>query len=168
MTKKLNEKLFTAKMAMERFSVKEGRLLYKDSGRLAGSLSENGYRIVSIRLAGVNRAYLVHRIIWLMFIGSWPKNEIDHINRNKQDNRIENLREATHSENSLNRGIGRNNSSGHKGVSRTRSTGKWRAYATVSGVGKFLGEFNTPDEAGTAYVEYVKKMHGEFICNVQN
>ena len=65
-------------------------------GKSAGSIQSNKY--VSIRIQG--KAYLAHRLAWLITYGKMPKKDIDHIDRNRQNNRIDNLREVTASENS--------------------------------------------------------------------
>ncbi len=85
---------------------------------------------------------------------------IDHINCNKLDNRRENLRVATRSQNMFNRTAQRNNRSGLKGV--TKRKGKWTARIQKDGIQYDLGLFNTPEEASTAYTEAAEQLHGEF------
>lgn len=90
--------------------------------------------------------------------------EVDHINRNKLDNRRSNLRLATRRQNNANNGVARNNSSGYRGVSRNNRNGLlWRAYITVGGRQTPLGSsFATPEEAALAYDAAALRAFGEF------
>ena len=126
-------------------------------GERSGTINDNGYRVIYI--CGKN--YREHRLIWCMVYGNFPTNEIDHIDRNRSNNAIENLREATSTENSLNADyiVGL---SGLRGVSPTSSGLKWRARIRVEGQQISLGHFDTVEEAHKAYLEAVKKYHGEF------
>lgn len=130
-------------------------------GKIAGGLNKNGRMIVGIGY----KHYRVHRIAWAMMTGKWPENEIDHINRNPSDNRWENLREATHSQNMKNLTIPKTNKSGHKGVSWHAIGKKWQAHIKANGVNHYLGLFNTAEEAAKAYIEASKKLHGEFSAH---
>jgi hypothetical protein len=82
------------------------------AGRETGTIGRHGYSKVMIK----GRSYMAHRVIWLMKTGEWPVMDMDHINRIRNDNRWENLRLATRSENGRNRGINKNNKSGVTGV----------------------------------------------------
>src|SRR5690606_10757375 len=90
---------------------------------------------------------LMHRQI----MGVTGRTQIDHINRDGCDNRRENLRIATARENSLNRGLFKNNTSGYRGVYLDRRVDKWDARSRVDGKVTFLGIFGTPEEAARAY-----------------
>jgi hypothetical protein len=125
-------------------------------GSIAGTLHCDGYLKFSVD----NRLYLAHRLAWLFVYGEWPPNQIDHINGNRADNRIVNLRLATPAENSRNRRRHQNNISGFKGVIRQRA--KWHAQIMVNGRWHRLGGFSTPEEAHAAYCEAAPKFHGEF------
>lgn len=92
---------------------------------------------------------LAHRIVWAHYYGEWPDYELDHINRIKTDNRIENLRKADRSINNKNRKLGKNNTSGCKGVEQ-RKSGRWRASIGHQGKRINLGTFETFDEAVAA------------------
>ena len=105
-------------------------------GDLAGSVM-HGY--LQTRVAGT--AYLNHRLAWLYIYGYFPENNIDHINRNKKDNRIENLREVSHTCNLRNTGNPKNNTSGVKGVCRYKTTNKWKAFIKTDGEEKYLGVY---------------------------
>lgn len=113
-------------------------------GARAGNLdSVNGYRTLNIN----KQKYREHRLAWFFVYGVWPAKEIDHINRVKYDNRIENLREATRSQNMLNTKLSKDScTSKYRGVSKT-SEGKWRALYCK----KHLGLFDTEEEAYTRY-----------------
>ena len=68
-------------------------------GSVAGTINGRGYRWIRV----LNKRYQAHRLAWLFYYGEWPENEIDHINNDKDDNRITNLRDVTHGENQQNR-----------------------------------------------------------------
>ena len=127
---------------------------------MAGTLPNNSeYRRVSIS----NKVYLEHRIIWIYFNGLIPKGMfIDHINQNKKDNRIENLRLCTKSENQYNRGAYKNNTSGFKGVSFNKALNKYSAQMRVNDVKKHLGYFDSAELAKEAYDLKAIDIQGKF------
>lgn len=96
--------------------------------------------------------YKVHRIIWLWCKGSWPKFEIDHKDRNKMNNRIENLRDVERKENILNQGISVSNTTGYKGVSWNKRKRKYIAQISNNGKKMHLGNFNSAEEAFLVYM----------------
>jgi len=98
-----------------------------------------------IRLDGC--LYYSHRLAWLYIYGYFPENEIDHINRNKSDNRICNLREVSVSCNMRNTGNRSNNTSGVKGVYWFKQKSKWCSYIIISSKKYFLGLYSSFDEA---------------------
>jgi hypothetical protein len=114
-------------------------------GSLAGTLDSKGHR--QIRFEG--RLHLAHRLAWVMVNGKWPVGEIDHVNRVRDDNRIANLRECSHAENSQNRGTYSSNTSGVTGVSWFPKYGKWVAYIRA-GKRRHLGYFETFEAAVAA------------------
>jgi hypothetical protein len=120
-------------------------------GDPAGRITQQGRR--QIRIA--SGFYYSSRLAWLYMTGEWPKDQIDHINRIKDDDRWENLREATQSQNSFNR-------------SWCEESGDWRGIRTngnkfVASIGsRYLGNFATLGEAQTARDEALKEMGGEF------
>lgn len=87
---------------------------------------------------------------------------VDHINGNGLDNRRNNLRMCTTSQNAFNRGIPMTNMSGYKGVSFEQQTKKWRAQICINGKRIKIGRFEDKKQAAIAYQEYAKKYHGEF------
>lgn len=127
-------------------------------GKAAGGKDEKGY--VRVRLYGAK--YRAHRLAWLYMTGSWPKNQIDHINRIKHDNRIDNLRDVNNSQNKQNNFKARSdNKSGFLGVcSHQKKMGmRYNAVITSNGVSTNLGWYGTPEEAHQAYLEAKIKHH---------
>lgn len=94
-----------------------------------------------------NQKCLAHRVAWAIYYGEWPKAQLDHINRNRKDNRIVNLRPATPGENNKNRNRQTNNKSGVTGVSWCAKARAWRAQIQVNGKNKCLGTFTSKPEA---------------------
>lgn len=127
-------------------------------GEVAGSLDAHGYICVQID----GRPHKAHRLIWLWLHGEWPPKEIDHINGNRSDNREANLRLANNFQNSANRLRQKNNTSGYKGVSLHRKTGKWQASARLGGNLRYLGLFASASEAHAVYVNATRQYHGDF------
>lgn len=119
------------------------------AGKIAGTERTDGYRVVWFN----GKLHLLHRIIYLLMNGEWPPQQIDHINRNRTDNRWCNLRAVTPRENIMNRGTNRmrpDNTSGYVGVSFVRQCRKWKATISYDGRRQYLGLFATPDEAAAA------------------
>lgn len=94
-----------------------------------------------------NRIYYAHRVIWAIFYGEWPSKQIDHINGNRCDNRIKNLRHVSHFENGKNQRLSSNNTSGFCGVSWYSARGKWQAHITSKGKKMLLGIFTNKSDA---------------------
>ena len=103
-----------------------------------------------------------HRIAWAVTNGEWPIHEIDHINGDPSDNRIENLRQANRIQNMHNIKMPVTNKSGLKGVSWHSAANKWQAHIRSDGKNYYLGLFDSKDAAHLAYVEASKKLHGVF------
>lgn len=121
----------------------------------AGSLSNYGY--YKIKFNG--RMYLAHHIAWYLHYGEFPSSDLDHINRVRTDNRISNLRLATRSLNSQNRGIPSSNKTGFAGVVKHK-TGKFQAQIKANGKYKYLGLFITAEAANEAYQIAKAELHG--------
>jgi len=133
----------------------------KAAGSVAGCASTretNSYLHIVIN----GRHYLAHRLAWLIMTGSWPTRYIDHVDCVGLNNRWSNLREATHSQNSANKSIGRNNTSGEKGVSWRTDLGKWKATIEVAGRRRHLGFFVDKAAAAATYKAAAIKHFGEF------
>lgn len=112
-------------------------------GAQAGVKDSYGY--IYVMIGGKN--YKVHRLVWLYHYGYMPENNIDHINRNPSDNRIENLREVSHSCNMRNTGNRRNNTSGVKGVSWCTRLSKWGVVIMVDRRSYTIGHYTDFQEA---------------------
>ena len=125
------------------------------SGDVAGALGGNGY--VQIRIDG--RKCYAHRLAWLCVHGVLPEEELDHRNGVRSDNRIANLRGATHAENAQNRIAQRNSTSGIVGVNWHKGRQRWRAEIKIDGVRTHLGWFESIDGAIDARTKAKAEVH---------
>lgn len=130
---------------------------YIKIGDIAGS-RDNG----CIRIKVHKKSYLAHRLVWLYVYGKFPEKLLDHVDGNRSNNKVDNLREATSAQNTLNQRLRVSNTSGFKGVSKQGEVDKWRAYCSVNGEIIYLWLYDTPEEAGHIREEFAKKNHGEF------
>lgn len=119
----------------------------------------DGYAVRKEKIGGKEAIVSMHHIV-----SGRPKSGYisDHINGNRLDNRRENLRFCTLSQNSMNRGMRNDNKSGYKGVSYYRNNGKWRACIRINGKTKHLGYFPSIESAAVAYNLGAKKFFGEY------
>ena len=131
-------------------------------GDIAGTPHGVDRRYVRINIDA--QYYLAHRLAWFYTHGKWPAACIDHINRNGQDNRIVNLREATHAQNLANQPLGKRNNSGIKNVSWYGRKRVWRVQITKGGK-NYQWPFKTREEAVAAVDQLRKQMHGEFATD---
>jgi hypothetical protein len=129
------------------------------AGDLAGGVNQT-HRYRNITINGIN--YTAHHLAWLYMTGNWCRSMIDHRDMNRANNSWSNLRRANRSTNNANRARQRNNSSGFKGVSLDRRTGRWRAQTAKNGRKLFLGSFATPQAAHAAYEAAARELFGEF------
>lgn len=142
-----------------RYEPETGKLYWRDApgltrkwrNRFAGreaftSNNGNGYRMGRLDY----RAHLAHRVIWAMHHGAWPDGQIDHIDHDRMNNRIPNLRVVQHQENHRNTSHRKNNTSGVMGVSWYKAGDKWTAYIMVGGAKQHLGYFDNFDDAVAA------------------
>lgn len=136
---------------------RRGRNGRSDAGQVAGGLqSAGGYRRISIG----GQSYQAHTLAWLWVHGKFPQGDIDHINGQKDDNRIANLRDVSRSVNLQNMRKPRNtNTSGYLGVSLFKRTGKYTAEITINYQKKNLGYFSTAEEASAAYLKAKRELH---------
>jgi hypothetical protein len=146
------------------YDVVSGVLTWKVSkgrakpGDVAGTQHNKGY--LSAEVDGT--AYLVHRLAWCMYFGEWPNGFIDHVNLDKQDNRIENLRIAYRSSNNCNQFVRADNTSGVKGVSWHARVGKWQARVQVRSKRTHIGYFDSLEQAEQAAIAVRSTQHKEF------
>lgn len=127
-------------------------------GRPAGRVDTSSYRRVMIDYT----SYQHHRLVWTYHNEDPCSMLVDHINGDRRDDRIENLRLATDSQNRRNSGMFCSNTSGYKGVTWDKNWKKWKAYIYVKNRRIHLGAFNTPEEAAAAYAIAAQQHHGEF------
>lgn len=130
-------------------------------GSQAGSINSKGYRCVKID----GKLYQAHRVAWALVNGEWPAQAIDHKNRNRDDNRIDNLRLATNSQNTANSKRPAHNTSGLKGVTWHKQRQKWAAQIRKDGKNLHLGLFASAEEAHQAYIKAANENFGEFACS---
>lgn len=143
-------------------------LFYYDRGKLYRRVSVKGYNVGTeigtvkpkgYRVAVVDgKTYRVHHLVWCYHYGYFA-DELDHINRLRDDNRIENLRPCNHSQNLGNMGP---RSGKYKGVTFCKDTNKWRAHLSTKNKHYCFGRYGTPEEAALAYNEGAKEYFGEF------
>lgn len=127
------------------------------AGDRAGALNGHGYDQICIN----GRGHLGHRLAWLMTHGIWPAVMIDHIDGDRANNRLCNLREATSAQNQANRGARKDSKAGKRGVRFLKHSGKWAASIQI-------GSFNTIDEASAAYLRLAEICYGEFAPTRQS
>lgn len=121
----------------------------RKAGRVAGcARTTHGYRLLNLngRLTGA------HRVAWLLYYGEWPDCPIDHINRDRLDNRICNLRKANLSQNTFNAGLRSNNKSGHPGVYWDKQLKHWRVQIRQDGRNVHIGLYKDRLEAIAARI----------------
>ena len=129
-------------------------------GDRAGTATMHGYRAINT----FGRPYAEHILAWLVMTGEWPPvgTDIDHINRDRSDNRWSNLRLATRSQNNANSRASRLSTTGVKGVSPVRARGVWDARIKVDGRLILLGHFKEFSDAVEARRAAERRFYGEF------
>ena len=126
------------------------------AGDVAGCVEHPG----RIRVRYKGHRILAHRIAWAIYYGEWPRDLLDHANGNGLDNRIANLREATHSQNMRNRKTHKHSKTGVRGVAF--EDGSFRASITTDGKRARLGFFQSIEAASAAYMTASESIHGAF------
>jgi hypothetical protein len=163
----MNEKTITQQDLLNAFDYHEdGYFIRKISTykkdnagtRVGGVPNKRGYKRISI----LNIRMREHRAIFLWHYGYLPE-IVDHINNNPSDNRIENLRAATNSENLCNRGHQKNSSTKIKNIYLTRNN-TYNVQIKKNNVINYIGTFKTLDDALEAKIKYLNVLHGEFAC----
>jgi hypothetical protein len=127
------------------------------SGDIAGTKRKDGYIQIKVK----NKLILSHRLAWIYMYGYLPK-YIDHINGQRDDNRIINIRKVSNQQNSLNSKISKNNTSGIKGVYWDKSRNKWTVRLSIDGKCKFFKRFDDIDLAKLVIEEVRNKYHGKY------
>ena len=120
-----------------------GFLRKKRAGYVPAGTISKGY----VRIMVNGKIYPAHRLAWLYVYGVMPDGQIDHINHDKSDNRIDNLREVSHSENQKNKPLCRRNKTGYNGVGWIGRLGKWTAYISEGGKTNNIGLFSDVERA---------------------
>lgn len=129
-------------------------------GEIAGWKDNKGY----IRLFVNRKKYMSHRIIWFYMTGEWPKDQIDHINGVKDDNRWCNLREATNGQNQANTKQKTTKRSKYKGVYPNSTSNTWWSSIGINGKSRYLGTFLTQEKAALAYNKAALMYHGNYAA----
>jgi hypothetical protein len=164
--------MLTQEILLENFRYDEatGDLYWKvkrasktDLSKPISCKNKDGYIQVGTKLSGKSKNYVAHRLIWMMVYGTTPK-FIDHKDRDRSNNKISNLREATHQQNMQNRKKRADSSSNYKGV-RQYGNG-WVATFQRDGERCYLGYFKNEIDAANAYKEFAKFTNGEFAANL--
>jgi hypothetical protein len=133
------------------------------AGQVAGSISGNFNGKMYWRVIASYRSMKAHRVILSIIHGiDLAGIEVDHINGDGSDNRIENLRIASSIKNNWNRGRAKNNTSGFRGVCWDAQRDKWMAHISANGKFHYLGRFDSLNDARRAREEAELRLHGEF------
>lgn len=136
-----------------------GEFRWRDTGKLAGSKNNRGYWKIGIL---GKRGVLAHRLAWVLYYGYWPEGNLDHIDGDRLNNKIDNLRIATPSQNGMNSKTPSNNTSGQKGVMWEKDRKKWAVQIRTNGKLKRFGRFKNFEDAVAAYQVAVEQMHGDY------
>jgi hypothetical protein len=157
----------TRQQLLDAFEYRDGKLFWKINasrkvriGKVVNTVNKHGYVVFGIN----QKKMYAHRAIFFMHHGFLPKN-IDHINGNKLDNRIENLREADSSQNGHNTFIRKNNTSGVKNVTWNKALQKWQAKLRAESRIIHLGYFDNIESAIPVLIKARVKYHGQFANN---
>lgn len=159
---KFRNQLPSQEMLLYLFEYKDGKLLNKTNskqrkiGTQVGYKNKYGYIVCKIN----SKSYYVHRLIWMMFFGSLNGKDIDHINGNRSDNRLENLRLATRTENNRNLRKAKENSKTKLiGSCFHKKSGKFIAQIQNNGKYEYIGLFETAEDAHNAYINRKREIH---------
>jgi hypothetical protein len=129
------------------------------AGSVVGTLGGKYLQVMLDR-----KIYMLHRLIWCWMTGCWVAGQIDHIDRDALNNKWDNLREATPSEQMGNTGLRPNNTSGFRGVYWVSDRDKWLAVITRNGKFTYLGRFDDIEEAAAVAARAREEFFGEFFA----
>lgn len=139
-----------------------GVITKRATGEVVGGRQNTGYGYGQVRWSQNGKSYAAHRLAWLLETGAWPTGYVDHANNDHGDNRFENLRDCTQSQNLGNQRRRITSKSGVKGVYWDTRRAKWHAQIAVNGKSRTLGRFDSKDDAATAYAKAAHETFGEF------
>jgi hypothetical protein len=150
---------------IESWCLKDGAIVWKKGRRVdcvvGFTARKSGHKNVYLKIDGKLRGFVYARVVWLLHYGQWPQHEVDHIDCDPQNDKIENLREATRFENCQNTRFGRTRKQ-FKGTYQDKRNGKWNCQ--VQAFGKVHGKygFSTQQEAYEARQTLANELHGTF------
>jgi hypothetical protein len=127
-------------------------------GQVAGTIVKSGHRRIEIDAV----SYGAHRLAWLFYYGKWPRIDLDHVNGKPDDNRIDNLRLATRSQNVMNGKLRSDNTSGFKGVHWNKLENRWKAQIRKKGTPPVIRSFIEKQEAIDFYKTTAVELYGSF------
>ena len=145
-------------LVKELFDYCDGNLIKRSTNKIVGTVTSKSVNRQYVVVWAINKLWLAHRLIFLWHYGYFPKC-IDHIDTNSLNNKIENLREATVSQNLQNTPKRKTNTSGYKGVSWSKGRKSWTAQITINYKCRNLGVFDTKELAYEAYQNAAAKYH---------
>ena len=156
-TKKCALTVFAARAAID-YRPETGEFIRRSTGLPCDCDHTQGYKTVMVE----GKSYLAHRLAWFLVNGEWPADQLDHIDRDRANNRLSNLRPCTNQQNCWNmqRQPG---SSGVRGVHWDRQKCLWMATMRVEGKTKYLGRFKDIEDAAAAYSQAEKRHRGDFL-----
>jgi hypothetical protein len=158
----VKDSILTQELVKRNFEYIDGELYWRymphpAKNKHAGWIDASGHRSIGF----IGHTFKAHRMIYLYHHGHLPE-FIDHIDNNPQNNRIENLREATAIQNSWNQKKRKTNTTGVKGVSWNKKTSKWIARCMINYESHYLGHFESLEKAQKALIDFRTKNQGEF------
>lgn len=151
--------MLTQDTAKSLFFVQDGVLMWRHNGKKAGGT--NGKLQPYIRVCVDRVRYMAHKVVYLIHNGFMPQ-IVDHIDGNLQNNCIENLREATRSENAINKKIRKDSVTGIKNVTQDKTTGRYKVHLTINGKRKHFGTYDDLELADLVAMEAQSKFYGAF------
>lgn len=144
-----------------RYCQTTGAIIGKQSNRALGHIDKYGY----VQITVSRRRVAAHRVAWCLHYHEWPLFIVDHIDGDRSNNRIDNLRKATPTENAQNRSVSSKKLSDYKGVDFHKHCNKWRARIKTAIGTLHLGHFESEEEAAKAYRTAVPFFFGDFACD---